>query len=283
MLQSERFDVKQKFDTEQPHWDEMYYRTDYQSKGFQWRKDSGVELCVRHLTLGSCIADLGCGCGHASATLARLGFSVFGADISKPMISKAATNAKVLGLNNCRFEVFDFVNDAPKKEEFDGLLALGFIEYFDDPVWVLKRMHQLLKPGGMAVVQIWNRRPFGDVVMAPVYRVIDGVAHPWRQLKRIGKAVLPEILVQRLQKAPAKTPLHVEPSHRRYTPAELHGMAAAAGFKVIDGRGSRFFPSKFFFRDGTRVGWDERLQKWTKDKPRVRVRAIDYVAALKKV
>lgn len=283
MLQSERFDVKQKFDTEQPQWDEMYYRADYQSKGFQWRKNSGVELCVKHLPPGSHIADLGCGCGHASATLARLGFRVYGADISKPMISKAAANARVLGLNNCRFEVFDFVNDAPKQEEFDGLLALGFIEYFDDPVWVLRRMHELLKPGGVAMVQIWSRRPLGDVVMAPAYRLVDGVTHPWRQLKRIGKAVLPETVVQRLQKSPPKTPSHNEPSHRRYTPTELHEMAAMAGFKVVDARGSRFFPSKFFFRDGTRVRWDERLQEWTKDKPSVRAKGIDYVAALKKV
>ena len=49
MLPSERVDIKQKFDSAQPQWDDMYYSADYQSKGLRKRKYSGVELRKRGL------------------------------------------------------------------------------------------------------------------------------------------------------------------------------------------------------------------------------------------
>ena len=283
MFQSERRNIKRKFDSEQQRWEEVYHKTNYDSKGFQWRKSSAVALCVKHLPPGSHILDLGCGCGHASTTLAQLGYRVTGADLSEPMIAQAAGNARLMGLDNCHFEVFDFVNDEPKAGQFDGLIALGFLEDFDDPVWVLKKMHKLLKRDGVAMVQIWNRRPLGDTVLSPPYRLFSTIAHPLRLLKSLAKSALPKALVRRLAKSPPMRPSRIEVIHRRYTADELREMAEEAGFKVIDARGSRFFPSKFFFCDRRRVHWDERLQKWTMDKPFIQQRAIDYVGALKKV
>jgi len=283
LVQSERQDVKRKFDFEQPRWEEIYHKADYHSRGFQWRQGKAVALCVSHVSPGGWILDLGCGCGNASTTLAQLGFRVLGVDISEPMIAQATRNAALMGVEDCRFELYDFAQEHPGAGRFDGLVALGFIEYFDDPVWVLKRMRDLLRPGGIATVQVWNRRPWADTMLTPSYQIGHAVGHPIDSLKELAKAVLPRTVVERLQSAKPARPSVREPNHRRYTPREFHTAAAAAGFQMIDARASRYFPYRFFFANERRVRWDEQLQKWAEHKRLVREGAIDYVAALKKV
>ena len=132
------------------------------------------------------------------------------------------------------------------------------------------------------MVQIWSRRPLGDVLLAPLYRLLHAVTHPLRLVKRLARSILPKSLVQKLVKHQVVIAQTIEVKHRRYTPRELSRMAEQAGFKLIDARGSRFLPSKFFFSEDRRIRWDEQLQKWTKRKPVLQQMAIDYVSALRK-
>ena len=282
-IQSEVQDIKRKFDAEQPRWEEIYHRFDYDSKGFQWRQQGAIDLCLKHVPLGGWILDLGCGCGNASVALAKLGFDVLGADISEPMISQAARNAELMRAANCRFEVFDFSREHPAAGRFQAVVALGFIEYFDDPLWVLRRMHHLLRSDGVAIVQIWNRRTWSDRVLKPAYGCFHAVRHPIDASKDLAQAVLPRRLVERLRTTKPAGPARREPQHRRYTPAELHDIAGRAGFRLIDARASRFFPCRFMFSNERRIRWDEQLQHWSEHKRFVRDGAIDYIAALRKV
>lgn len=283
MVQSDRQDIQRKFDSEQPRWEAMYHKADYDSKGFQWRQEGAVALCARHVPPEGRVLDLGCGCGNASTTLARLGYRVLGVDISEPMIAQATQNAARMGVDNCEFAIYDFVREHPEAGHFDGVVALGFIEYFDEPVWVLRRIHHLLRRNGVAMVQIWNRRPWSDTTLVPIYRSFRTIRHPVDSLKDLGKMMLPKSWVQHLQRtAPVSRTAH-EPCHRRYLPLDFHAMAEKAGFQVIDARSSRYFPYHFFFSDERRIRWDEQLQQWARHKPFARYGAIDYVAALKKV
>jgi 2-polyprenyl-3-methyl-5-hydroxy-6-metoxy-1,4-benzoquinol methylase len=283
MIQSERQDIKQKFDSEQPRWEAIYHKADYDSKGFQWRQEGAVTLCARHVPPEGRVLDLGCGCGNASMTLAKLGFRVLGVDISEPMIAQASDNAARIGVDNCQFEVYDVVREHPDAGQFDAVVALGFIEYFDEPILVLRRIHHLLRRNGVAMVQIWNRRPWSDTALAPMYRSVRAIGHPVDSLKDLAKTILPKAMVRRLQRGVPKSPVRTEPSHRRYLPLELHAMAQEAGFQVIDARASRYFPYHFFFSDERRIRWDEQLQKWAGHRKFARMGAIDYIAALKKV
>jgi len=284
MLQSERTKIIERFESEQQVWEDVYHRGDYDARGFQWRQDGAVFLCQKYLSAGSRILDLGCGCGHASTTLARLGYKVVGADISDAMIAQARRNAEDMNLQeNCDFMVADFADSKDTLGSYDGLIALGFIEYFDDPLAVLTNVHDLLHEHGIAVVQIWNRKPLADRFLSPVYRLYRKLIHPVRSLKQIIKFILPESVAEMLgascdpPKDGAKRTRHI-----RYTPAELHVLAKKAGFKVVDARGSRFFPKKFFLSDKRKVKWDEQLQRWAADNGFLKKLAVDYVAVLAK-
>ena len=138
-IQSQKLEVRAKFDSQQKHWEDMYHQSDYGSRGHQWRQESGIVLLRRFLPNGGRILDVGCGCGHASTALAQFGYQVIGLDISENMIRQARRNAQSMGLGeNCAFRAGDFEKEWLTLEPFDGILALGFIEYFDDPVWVLR-------------------------------------------------------------------------------------------------------------------------------------------------
>lgn len=232
--------------------------------GIQWRRDDGVDLCRGHVVPGGRILDLGCGCGHASLALAQLGFQLHGIDFSPGMIDQAQRNAQEGALSaTCRFEVRD-VLDPELRGPFDGLVGLGFVEYFDDPAALLRHLHGLLVPGGVAVLQVWNRRPLADVVLTPLNRVVGSVGGLFR---RSGKA------------ATAQTPPDVQ--HRRYTPDEVHRLAAQADFEVVDARGSLFFPHDFFVAEGIRCRWDLGLRALGRRLPWVRRLAVNYLVALR--
>ena len=285
MLQSEKTKVVERFQSEQQVWEDMYHKTDYDSRGFQWRKDNAVRLCQEHLPEGGRILDLGCGCGHAATALAQLGYKVVGVDISDAMIAQAQQNAQSMNLQEgCGFLVADFADRSDAIGSYDGLIALGFVEYFDDPLTVLTTMRGLLNEHGIAVVQIWNRKSFADRVLTPVYRLCRKLIHPVGALKQIVKFVLPKSVVERFEKPDPPPPKDDAKAtrHLRYTPAELNALAGKAGFQLIDALGSRFFPKRFFFSDPWKEKWDERLQRWAAGRRFLNKRAVDYVAVLRR-
>lgn len=265
--------VRAKFENEREAWDRLYRRSDYAARGIQWRRDDGVALCLAHLPAGGRVLDLGCGCGHAALDLARAGLRVRGIDFSPRMVERARRNAEDAGLTaRARFEVRDFASDPPPAASFDGLLALGFLEYFDDPDAVLRAMAAVLRPRGIAVVQVWNRRPLLEIALAP----LDPV-----RARRGPRAGAPPAAAAAAS-PPDAAPAGGEVRHRRYRPRDLARLADGAGFDLIDARGSLFFPLHSSIAEAHRARWDVRLQRWAGRCDLLRRQAVNYVAALRK-
>lgn len=132
-----------------------------------------VEMLERTLPLGKCatILDLGCGRGRHAINLNRKGYHVTGIDLSKQAIATAREKAKKLGLKNIRFEVRDMRNPLP--ETFDAVVNLfttfGYFESDDENAVVLESVRQMLRPGGIFVLDYLNAekvrkdyRPFDE-------------------------------------------------------------------------------------------------------------------------
>lgn len=93
------------------------------------------------------VLDFGCGKGDEAAELARRGAArVIGLDINPRWIETARQTAELQGVaDRCTFAT-DW------QEPVDVIISLDSFEHFADPAAILRRMSDLLKPGGRVLV-----------------------------------------------------------------------------------------------------------------------------------
>ena len=93
---------------------------------------------------GRDVLDIGCGPGHYSVALARMGArSVLGVDFAEGMLDIARRRAADAGVAEvCRFEQADFfVHDFHRT--FDYLVVMGFMDYVEDAGTAVRRILDL--------------------------------------------------------------------------------------------------------------------------------------------
>lgn len=102
---------------------------------------------------GQKVLDLGCGTGHYSIELAKMGLEVTGVDISKEMISYAVEKSRKLGLDINFLE--EDAHSLPFEDEtFDLVVSVTALEFFPEPTKALREGFRVLKPGGRMVVGV---------------------------------------------------------------------------------------------------------------------------------
>ncbi len=87
--------------------------------------------------------DVGCGPGRYAIALARQGATrVVGIDVAEEMIRLARAQAAEAGVAPCcHFETSAFL-DYQTTEQFDTVIATGYLDYLEDPVPHLRKMLQ---------------------------------------------------------------------------------------------------------------------------------------------
>jgi 2-polyprenyl-3-methyl-5-hydroxy-6-metoxy-1,4-benzoquinol methylase len=92
---------------------------------------------------GKTLLDVGCGSGRYCLAYAERGATkVVGVDFAAPMIELARKHAQRLGVEKqCEFRVGTFPQVVPDGP-FDASTAMGFFDYVDDPVTLVKRMRE---------------------------------------------------------------------------------------------------------------------------------------------
>ncbi len=159
-----------------------------------WEGRLAVELPFIQKTLSSIqpsgaqplrVLDAACGTGMHALALAKLGYSVSGADLSAEMIEVAHANAKTASMD-VRFEAVGFGNLTSTFGEslFDALLCLGnslpHLLTSGELRTALEDFARCLRPGGVLLIQ---NRNF-DAVMATRQRWMEPQAfsdgsHEW--------------------------------------------------------------------------------------------------------
>ena len=130
------------------------------------------------LAVGTRVADVGCGTGHAVNLLARAypRSSFVGYDLAPDAIAQARAEAAEWGLPNASFEVQD-VRQLPTDPPFGAVFAFDAIHDQADPAGVLARVHAALEPGGVFVmVDIKAASALEDNVSNPLAPWIYGVS-----------------------------------------------------------------------------------------------------------
>lgn len=94
------------------------------------------------------VIDVGCGWGVNLEALEKAGYQVTGLDISRRIL-------EMIDRPGRRLIEADLNQEPPANFDLsDGLLALDVIEHLDDDRGALRRLAQLVRPGGLAVVSV---------------------------------------------------------------------------------------------------------------------------------
>jgi cyclopropane fatty-acyl-phospholipid synthase-like methyltransferase len=97
-------------------------------------------------TAGADVLDIGCGPGHYSVALARMGAkSVLGVDFADGMLNIARERARLESVESvCRFEKTDFFASS-FQQTFDYVVVMGFMDYVEDARAAVKRIMELTR------------------------------------------------------------------------------------------------------------------------------------------
>jgi ubiquinone/menaquinone biosynthesis C-methylase UbiE len=108
------------------------------------------------------ILDVGCGTGDYIQVASRHKGSYFGVDYSWPMINQA--RQQISGHGKQHLFLVGSGEDLPYQNNcFDLVMAMGYIEYFQEPFVPLREIQRILKPGGILVMQSHKRELFSNL------------------------------------------------------------------------------------------------------------------------
>ncbi|GAB2461017.1 methyltransferase domain-containing protein [Jatrophihabitans fulvus] len=132
------------------------------------------------------VLDIGCGPGRMLAACAQRGLPATGIDVAAGAVAHARSHGG-------RAVLADVFGDVPDAGAWGSVLLLdGNIGIGGDPVRLLRRVRDLLAPGGRAVVEVeaYVAGEFrGDLVLVDASGGCASRAFPWARLGLAGLAV----------------------------------------------------------------------------------------------
>src|SRR5438552_3402212 len=102
------------------------------------------------------VLEVGCGAGVDLARFAKGGADVTGVDLAASAVALARANFEQQGLRG-RFEVADGERLPFPDNMFDLVFAHGVVQYTPNPRQLVEEGRRVLKPGGEAIFQVYNR------------------------------------------------------------------------------------------------------------------------------
>ncbi len=110
-----------------------------------------IEKTKRYLRPGDTVLDYGCATGSIALEIAKTATAVRGIDLSSKMIEIARRKAVGQKMENIEFAQATIFDESLNKESFDLILAFSLLHLLENPPQAIKRIHQLLKPGGLFI------------------------------------------------------------------------------------------------------------------------------------
>jgi SAM-dependent methyltransferase len=105
---------------------------------------------------GRCVLEVGCGAGIDLVRFARGAALVTGVEVSRTALSLARRNLEVNGLHGC-LTLADGTALPFRDGAFDLAYCHSVFPFARDPHAMVEEMHRVLRPGGQAVLMVYNR------------------------------------------------------------------------------------------------------------------------------
>lgn len=122
------------------------------------------------------ILDIGCGKGIQTQTLARLGRSAVGIDLSTLAINAAEEllDQSKLG-ERVRYFARNLHEESPELRDFDHVFSISVIEHVQEYLPLLRRAYRLLKPGGQIHISVDSLGTIANSEILERHRTDHGV------------------------------------------------------------------------------------------------------------
>jgi len=112
---------------------------------------SKIEKIKSYLSAENFVLDIGCATGTQCDDLASDVKQVVGIDISSKLLAIAEQRKAGRKLENVEFIHTSVFDDRFQAEKFDVVMAFYVLHFFEDINVVFKRVHKILKPGGLFI------------------------------------------------------------------------------------------------------------------------------------
>ena len=158
------------FDTEAAQWNERYANDSRFARRFA-RITSLLDRIDRtpgRMTDHPRALDAGCGTGVFSRHLAASGWQVTAIDASPEMIAVARADSQNTSI--------EFLNQSHESYDsplnsFDLILSLSTLEYVEDDEAAIQKFANLLKPGGIIIESVPNRKGLLRIIEASLFGI----------------------------------------------------------------------------------------------------------------
>lgn len=197
--------VINKFNDEAPRYDNRYKGFNSTAHSFNMRRQRVFELVGNKKGK---VLDIGCGSGVMVDGFKKKDYEFYGVDLAQDMVDKC--REKYSNLDNVYFSVGKAEEVDFPDGTFDVVVCMGVVEYLEDDFDVLKEIHRVLKPEGVAIITLPNKK-------CP-YRI-------WNRLviKKLSK-IIKNLLGQKRYNL----------DHREYSEEEYKKSMQKIGFEVPD-------------------------------------------------
>jgi 2-polyprenyl-3-methyl-5-hydroxy-6-metoxy-1,4-benzoquinol methylase len=167
---------------------------------------------AKYVQLPCSILDIGCAAGFFLDEARRLGCEVMGCDVSE-YANKYAR--EVLSLEVVHG---DFGATRLLRSGFDVITAFNSFEHLPAPTTVANRLHALLRPGGVAVIETWDYQSLIARLLGPRWHQWNPPYIPYYFTRRTFTRLLPP---------PAWTMLRYKPSSKLISVSQGMGVLAS--------------------------------------------------------
>jgi 2-polyprenyl-3-methyl-5-hydroxy-6-metoxy-1,4-benzoquinol methylase len=160
-------------DKSEMFWDKAANTYDQEEKKDEKTYINIIEKTKKYLKSSDIVLDFGCGTGLISNEIADCVKEIYAIDISSKMVGRAIKKAAMRNIKNIDYSHSTIFNERYKRGSFDVILDFYVLHLLEDTHMVMRRMNELLKPGGLMIsaTPCMGEKPFSSTLLSLASRV----------------------------------------------------------------------------------------------------------------